>query len=154
MKANGGLGRSRGKKGSFTGPHVIAGQSEKWGRQHCKAPTTTTFQIMMVFPSLGCLTCKRRRVKVKQRAMFLSLSVADATSMIRPDLFVSNAAEQAEVVPGKPVEKRACHFGARMLLLRASPDVREVMELLRGHEMQLLCLQQHPLRSHHPYLSP
>ena len=89
-----------------------------------------------------------QRTKSKMSSM-----TADASSVIRPDPSAADGAQETEAVPGDPMEIRTCRSGARMSLLRASPDVREAIQLTADHETQLP-LQLHPLRSHHPCLHP
>jgi hypothetical protein len=110
----------------------------------------------MVFPNLGCLTCKRRRVKVSReqdRGPSVALVVDCDQSVIRPGLFAADAAQETEVILGYPVEIRAYRSGPRMSLLRASPDVREATQLIASHGTPLL-VQEYSFRFHLPCLSP
>jgi len=82
----------------------------------------------MVYPSLGCLTCRRRHVKVS-RASRLSIPTLACLSQwltkasaISPGRLVVAAAKQAVPVPGSQVTP-ACASGVRMHLHRADQGV-------------------------------
>jgi hypothetical protein len=103
----------------------------------------------MVFPSLGCITCKKRRVKVSTEPGLGCLPRLNVSSVIRPDLLAADAPPQAEAVPGDPMEIRGCYSGTRMPLLRARPVVHGRNPKMGANAFLLM-----QPRYYRPYLSP
>ena len=82
----------------------------------------------MVFPSRGCQTCRKRRVKVIPLQKDFFLPRANLTNSVIP--FSQSAADvgkQVGPVPGTPTCRRGrqdYYLKVRMYLLKADPDGR------------------------------
>lgn len=98
----------------------------------------------MVFPSPACITCKKRRVKVRLFSMNI-MSILMTSSVTPHGQIAVNAAKEPEVVYGKLTKPESGNLKARMLLQKG--NLGGLGQAVRSYVQDLLCsTSQHPLR--------